>query len=81
MAHGKQGGKTSQGTTRKGKRLGVKIFGGQKVATGNVIVRQRGSTFHAGDGVGTGSDHTLFAMKEGTVLFKVKMGKKYISVV
>ena len=80
MAKGKQGGKTAQGTTRRGKRLGVKIFGGGKVKPGSVIVRQRGSKFHAGEGVGTGRDHTLFATRAGVVEFYQRLGRKYISV-
>jgi large subunit ribosomal protein L27 len=80
MAKGKQGGKTAQGTTRRGKRLGVKIFGGEKVTPGKVIVRQRGTKYHPGDGVGIGRDHTLFATQEGVVQFYQKLGKQYISV-
>ncbi|MFC1653862.1 50S ribosomal protein L27 [Patescibacteria group bacterium] len=81
MSKVKAGGKTTQGSTRRGKRLGVKIFGGQKVKTGNIIVRQRGSKFHAADGVGQGSDHTLFALKDGEVQFFTRLGKKYIKVI
>jgi large subunit ribosomal protein L27 len=80
MAHTKQSGKTRQHATRPGKRLGVKIFGGQSIKTGQIIVRQRGSKFHAGSGVGTGSDHTLFALANGTVNFKVSKGKKVVEV-
>lgn len=81
MAHTKQSGKTRQHATRPGKRLGVKIFGGQSIKTGQIIVRQRGTKFHAGSGVGTGSDHTLFALANGTVNFKVSKGKKVAEVV
>ena len=81
MSKVKAGGKTTQGTTRPGKRLGVKIFGGQAVKTGNIIVRQRGTKFHAGDGVGQGSDHTLFALRDGEVKYFTKLGRKYIKVV
>lgn len=80
MAHTKQSGKTRQHSTRPGKRLGVKIFGGQSIKTGQIIVRQRGTKFHAGSGVGTGSDHTLFALANGTVNFKVSKGKKVVEV-
>ena len=80
MSKVKAGGKTAQGTPRKGKRLGVKIFGGQKVIAGNIIVRQRGSKFHPGDGVGMGRDHTIYALKDGIVEFFVRLGRKYIKV-
>jgi large subunit ribosomal protein L27 len=80
MAHTKQSGKTRQHATRPGKRLGVKIFGGQNIKTGQIIVRQRGTKFHPGKGVGIGSDHTLFASQDGTVLFKTVRGKKVIQV-
>jgi len=78
MAHTKSGGKTRQGTPRAGKRLGLKIFGGQKVKTGAIIVRQRGTQFHPGEGVGLGRDHTLFAKKEGTVQFKKRRGNNLV---
>jgi len=81
MSKVKAGGKTAQGTARPGKRLGVKIFGGQKVVPGNIIVRQRGSKFYPGEGVGMGKDHTIFALKEGIVSFFTRMGKKYIKVI
>ena len=81
MAKTKQTGKTAQHTTRPGKRLGVKIFGGQPVTSGKIIVRQRGSIFHPAEGVGMGRDHTLYAEREGTVVFKVKRGKRTVSVV
>ncbi|OGY18432.1 MAG: 50S ribosomal protein L27 [Candidatus Chisholmbacteria bacterium RIFCSPLOWO2_01_FULL_50_28] len=80
MAKTKQAGKTAQHTTRPGKRLGVKIFGGQSVKSGAIIVRQRGSVFHPARGVGMGRDHTLYAMKEGRVVFKTKLGKQTVSV-
>lgn len=80
MAKTKQTGKTRQHTTRPGKRLGVKIFGGQKIKNGMIIVRQRGSKFKPADGVGMGRDHTLFALKDGVVKFKKRNGKKVISV-
>lgn len=78
MAKTKASGAVYQHPTRAGKRLGVKIFGGQKVKTGQIIVRQRGSKFHAGEGVGEGRDRTLFALKEGVVGFKKRRGRKFI---
>lgn len=81
MAHKKGGGsKARQGTRVSGKRLGVKIFGGQEVSAGNIIVRQRGNKFHPGLGVGQGRDFTLFALKRGRVVFSQKNGKKLIHV-
>ncbi len=80
MAHTKAGGKTKQKPARAGKRLGVKIFGGQLVKPGQIIVRQRGTEFHPGDGVGLGRDFTLFALREGKVAFKKKQGKQLIAV-
>ena len=80
MAKTKQSGKTRQHSTRPGKRLGVKIYGGQDIKTGQIIVRQRGTKFHPGSGVGIGRDHTLFALQDGVVEFKVKQGKKLIQV-
>jgi large subunit ribosomal protein L27 len=81
MAHTKTGGKARQHHQRAGKRLGVKIFGGQKVKSGMIIVRQRGTKFHPHEGIGIGRDFTLFALREGTVKFLVRMGKKLVSVV
>ena len=81
MAHTKSGGKTVQKRNRPGRRLGVKVFGGQKVKSGAVIVRQRGSNFHPGEGAAMGRDFTLFALKEGIVVYKKKQGEKIISVV
>lgn len=81
MAKTKTGGKTKQQPARPGKRLGLKISGGQKVQTGNIIIRQRGTTFHPGKGVGMGSDFTLFALREGIVEFKKRLGKKIVSVI
>ena len=80
MAHTKQGGKTRQHTRPKGKRLGVKLFGGQVVKIGQVIVKQRGTKFQAGPGVKIGRDHTLFAMIDGVVNFYLRRGKKMIKV-
>jgi large subunit ribosomal protein L27 len=72
MAHKKAGGSTRNGRDSNPKYLGVKIFGGQAVDAGNIIVRQRGTQFHPGNGVGLGRDHTLFALVDGTVEFSVK---------
>jgi len=80
MAKKKTGGSTTQHKSRRGKRLGVKIFGGKKIKTGQIIIKQRGTKFHAGDGVGMGRDHTLFALREGRVKFLTRLGKKFISV-
>lgn len=80
MAHKKGGGATNKNRDSAGKRLGVKMFGGQKVSTGNIIVRQRGTKFYAGVGSKLGRDHTIFAAKEGTVQFRQKLGKKLIDV-
>ncbi len=80
MAKTKSGGKTRQKTNRPGKRLGVKIFGGQMVKTGQIIVRQRGTKFHPGDGMGLGRDFTLFALKEGKVTFKKRQGKQLVAI-
>ncbi|MBF6647096.1 MULTISPECIES: 50S ribosomal protein L27 [unclassified Methylobacter] len=83
MAHKKAGGSTRNGRDSNAKRLGVKRFGGQVVTAGSIIVRQRGTHFHAGDNVGCGKDHTLFATTDGKVLFQVKgpNGRKFVSVV
>ena len=69
MAHKKAGGSTKNGRDSESKRLGVKIYGGQKVIAGNIIVRQRGTRFHPGLNVGIGRDHTLFALTDGEVKF------------
>jgi large subunit ribosomal protein L27 len=83
MAHKKAGGSTRNGRDSESKRLGVKRYGGQVVAAGNILVRQRGTRFHAGTNVGCGKDHTLFATAEGVVKFEVKgpKNRKYISIV
>ncbi len=70
MAHKKAGGSTRNGRDSESKRLGVKLFGGQAVKAGNILVRQRGTKFHAGYGVGLGKDHTLFAKVDGVVKFE-----------
>ena len=72
MAHKKAGGSTRNGRDSQAKRLGVKKFGGQFVKAGNIIIRQRGTEYHAGDNVGLGRDHTLFATVDGHVQFAVK---------
>lgn len=81
MAKKKQGGKTAQHKRPTGKRLGVKVTHGETVKTGMVLMRQRGTKFHAGSGVGLGRDHTLFALKDGMVEFGQKLGKRKISIV
>ena len=83
MAHKKAGGSTNNGRDSISKRLGVKRFGGQAVLAGNILVRQRGTKFHAGAGVSMGKDHPLFATSEGVVKFDVKgpKNRKYVSVV
>ena len=70
MAHKKGVGSTDNGRDSNSKRLGVKLFGGQSAIAGNIIVRQRGTKFHAGNGVGLGKDFTIFALKDGVVEFK-----------
>ncbi|MFN3545639.1 MAG: 50S ribosomal protein L27 [Thiobacillus sp.] len=72
MAHKKAGGSSRNGRDSESKRLGVKRYGGQLVAAGNILVRQRGTQFHPGDNVGIGKDHTLFAKVDGTVKFEIK---------
>ncbi|MEA2056256.1 MAG: 50S ribosomal protein L27 [Patescibacteria group bacterium] len=83
MAHVKGSGKVRQQSqrSRKGKRLGVKKFGGETAQVGQIIVRQRGALYKPGKGVGMGSDHTLFAMKDGFVKFSKKQGKTVVNVV
>lgn len=82
MAHKKAGGSSRNGRDSAGKRLGVKKFGGENVLAGNILVRQRGTKWHAGRNVGIGTDHTLFALTEGRVEFQTKAkGRTYVSVV
>jgi large subunit ribosomal protein L27 len=82
MAHKKAGGSSRNGRDSNPKMLGVKLFGGETVAGGNVIVRQRGTRFHAGENVGMGRDHTLFALADGQVSFKTGFKRRtYVSVV
>ena len=81
MAHKKGVGSSKNGRESHSKRLGIKMFGGQVVEPGNIIVRQRGTAFHPGNGVGIGKDHTIFAMVEGVVEFKKKANERtFISV-
>ena len=81
MAHKKGQGSTTNGRDSIGKRLGCKKFDGMEVLAGNILVRQRGTTFHPGENVGCGSDYTLFAKSPGVVRFEVKgKGRRYISV-
>ena len=83
MAHKKAGGSTRNGRDSESKRLGVKVFGGQAINSGSIIVRQRGTKFHPGNNVGIGKDHTLFATAEGVVQFVQKgpKNRKYAEVV
>ena len=76
MAHKKAGGSSRNGRDSKGRRLGVKMFGGQKVVAGNILVRQRGTKMDAGRNVGIGRDHTLFATTDGVVSFRTRTGGK-----
>ena len=81
MAHKKSGGSSSNGRDSESKRLRVKKFGGEKVLAGNILVRQRGTKWHAGENVGIGTDHTLFALEAGAVAFRTKAnGRVYVSV-
>ena len=82
MAHKKGAGSSKNGRESHSKRLGVKIFGGQKVVAGNIIIRQRGTVHNAGENVGMGKDHTLFALTDGIVKFKKKANNKsFVSVI
>jgi large subunit ribosomal protein L27 len=83
MAHKKAGGSTRNGRDSQSKRLGVKRYGGEAVKAGNILVRQRGTRFHAGENVGCGKDHTLFAKADGEVKFVIKgpKSRKYVQVV
>jgi large subunit ribosomal protein L27 len=81
MAHKKGEGKVKNGRESESKRLGIKVFGGQKVIAGNIIVRQRGTKHHPGLNVGIGKDHTLFALTNGVVVFKKgRADKSFVSV-
>ena len=82
MAHKKGVGSSKNGRESASKRLGVKIYGGQSCKAGNIIVRQRGTEFHPGNNIGMGKDHTLFALVDGTVNFKVtREDKRIVSVI
>ncbi len=82
MAHKKAGGSSRNGRDTAGRRLGIKMFGGQSVIAGNIIARQRGTTWHPGSNVGMGKDHTLFALSNGRVQFNTKSkGRVFVSVV
>ncbi|MCW5696276.1 MAG: 50S ribosomal protein L27 [Bauldia sp.] len=82
MAHKKAGGSSRNGRDSDGRRLGVKKFGGESVVSGNIIVRQRGTKWKPGTGVGLGKDHTIFAVVDGKVAFQTKRGDRtYVSVV
>ena len=83
MAHKKAGGSSRNGRDSDGKRLGVKRFGGEKVLAGNILVRQRGTPMRPGEGVGIGTDHTLFALVTGKVEFRIRGegGRTYVNVI
>ncbi|NOR35572.1 MAG: 50S ribosomal protein L27 [Woeseiaceae bacterium] len=83
MAHKKAGGSSKNGRDSESKRLGVKMYGGEEALAGNILVRQRGTRFHAGTNVGIGRDHTLFAKKDGEVRFERKgpKNRQFVSVV
>lgn len=80
MAHTKAGGSTKGNRDPNPKRLGVKLYGGQRAIAGNIIIRQRGTKVFAGKGVGMGGDNTLFALVDGVVGFKMQKGKKVVEV-
>lgn len=81
MAHKKGGGATSKNRDSAGKRLGVKIFGGQVAKAGSIIIRQRGTKFYPGEGSMLARDHTIFAIKAGVVKFRQKVGKKLVDII
>lgn len=83
MAHKKAGGSSRNGRDSESKRLGVKVFGGQRINAGGIIIRQRGTPVHNGVNVGVGKDHTLFALTDGQVKFEIKgpKNRKFVSVV
>ncbi len=80
MAHKKQGGKLVQRERPRPKYLGVKVVDGERIRAGSVLVRQRGTKFRAGKGVGVGRDHTLYSLKDGIVKFKDRLGRKEVFV-
>jgi large subunit ribosomal protein L27 len=82
MAHKKAGGSSRNGRDSDGRRLGVKRYGGERVRAGNILVRQRGTKWRAGDGVGVGRDHTIFAIVTGTVSYRTRTDDRtYVSVI
>lgn len=81
MAHTKSAAATKGNRDSISKRLGIKVYGGQKVLPGNIILRQRGTKFHQGEGTGMGRDFTIFAIKEGLVNFKTKLGRSFVEVI
>lgn len=81
MAHKKAGGSSRNGRDSEGRRLGVKLFGGQQANAGNILIRQRGTKVHPGAGVGIGKDHTLFATVDGMVTFRAKGDKQFVDVI
>lgn len=81
MAHKKAGGSSRNGRDSESKRLGVKVYGGQAINAGGIIVRQRGTRMHAGENVGMGKDHTLFALTDGSVKFGVRHDRKVVDVI
>ncbi len=82
MAHKKAGGSSRNGRDSQAKRLGVKVYGGESISAGSIILRQRGTQFHAGSNVGIGRDHTLFALVDGQVRFETKgaLNRRTVSV-
>ena len=80
MAHKKGLGSSKNGRDSAGQRLGVKLYAGERAISGNILVRQRGTSIHPGQGVGLGKDFTLFALRDGTVEYRINRGKKIVSV-
>lgn len=81
MAHKKGGGATTKNRDSAGKRLGVKLFAGQDAKPGSIIIRQRGTRFYPGTGTKIGRDHTIFAISQGSVKFRQKLGKKFVDII
>ena len=81
MAHKKGGGATAKNRDSRGKRLGVKMYGGEIVSPGNIIIRQRGTEYHSGQGTMLGRDHTIFAIQEGKINFRKRNGKRLVEVI
>ena len=80
MAHKKAGGSSRNGRDSAGRRLGVKIYGGQSILAGNIIIRQRGTQYKPGKNVGLGKDHTIYALVDGQVVFQKKQGRSFVNV-